>query len=201
MVVEEGGDGGFEVRNTAMDTAADLLFGQHCEAALDLLEPRSGSRPGTAGWGQVTMPARPLGQPVADQRGFVGGVIVPDQMHLEIRRHAGFDLIEALAALLCPVPRITRADDLAGGDVEGGEQRGGAMPGLVVAAPFRQARAHWKHWLAAIQCLDLRLLIHTEHQGVLGWGHRQPDDVTHLGNKIRIGGLRLEPIRNFMWRS
>ena len=62
------------------------------------------------------------------------------------------------------------------------------MPGVVVAAPLRLAGPHRKHRLAAIQRLDLRLLIDAQHQGVLGWGHIQPDDVAHLGDKIRIGG-------------
>ena len=84
--------------------------------------------------------------------------------------------------------RIALADHPAGGDIERGEQRRRAMPDIVVAAPFRLAGPHWKHRLAAIQRLDLRLLIHTQHQGVLGRGHIQPDDIAHLGDKIRIGG-------------
>ena len=36
------------------------------------------------------MPAWPLDQPVADQLGFVRGIIVHDQMHVEIDGHIGF---------------------------------------------------------------------------------------------------------------
>src|SRR3954462_3636459 len=153
MVVEKGRDGGFEVLNTAMNAAADLLIGQRGKEALDLVQP------GTAGRGQMHMPARPLRQPIADQRGLVGGIVVPDQMHVEIARHAGFDLIEELAEFLCPMARLALADHRAGGDIERGEQRGRAMPGIVVAAPLRLAGPHRKHRLAAIQRLDLRLLI------------------------------------------
>ena len=40
-----------------------------------------------------------------------------------------------------PVPAVQRADDRAGGDLERGEQGGGAVPDVVVGAPLRHARA------------------------------------------------------------
>jgi hypothetical protein len=42
----------------------------------------------------VRMPARALGEPVADRLGLVGGVVVHDEMDVEIGRDTGFDLIE-----------------------------------------------------------------------------------------------------------
>src|SRR5437764_4618841 len=141
MVVEKGRDGGFEFLNTAMNAAADLLIGQRGKEALDLVQP------GTAGRGQMHMPARPLRQPVADQRGFVRGIVVPDQMHVEIARHAGFDLVEELAELLCPMARIALADHRAGGNIQGGEQRRRSMPGIVVAAPLQLTGPGNTAWL------------------------------------------------------
>src|SRR3954469_9357827 len=76
MLVEEGRDGGFEFLNAAMNTATDLLLGQRREEALDLVQP------GTAGRGQMHLPARTFRQPVADQRGLVRGIVVPDQMQI-----------------------------------------------------------------------------------------------------------------------
>lgn len=66
-----------------------------------------------------------------------------------------------------------------------------------MAAPLWLTWPHWKHQLTMIQRLDLRLLVHTEHQGVFGWGKIQPHHIAHLGNKIRIGGEleRLLPMR------
>ena len=77
-MVDEGGDVGAQGRDAAMDAAPDLALGDQSEEALDLIEP------GCAGRGEVDVPARSLGEPVADQRGLVGGVVVHDQMHVEI---------------------------------------------------------------------------------------------------------------------
>ena len=60
------------------------------------------------------------------------------------------------------------ADHLAGGDVEGGEQRSGAMPPVVVGLALDLARCHGQHRLAAVESLDLRLLVDAEHQGAVG---------------------------------
>src|ERR1700712_376982 len=131
MLVEEGRDGGFQFLDAAMNTATDLLVGEHGKEAFDLVQP------GTAGWGQMYGRAGPFRQPVADQRGLMRGIVVPVQMHVEIARHAGFDLIEKLAEFLCPMTRIALADHLVGGDIERSEQRGRPMPGVVVAGPLR----------------------------------------------------------------
>src|SRR5258708_33768349 len=69
----------------------------------------------------------PLCQPVADQWRLVGRVIVHDEMNVQIVWNGGFDLIEKLAELLGAMASIALADDPAGCDVEGGEQRRGAM--------------------------------------------------------------------------
>src|SRR3546814_7363970 len=83
------------------------------------------------------MPARPLGEPVADQPGLVGRVVVHHQVDLEVLGHIGLDLVEELAELGGPVARQALADHLAGGDVQGGEQRGDAMTLVIVAAARR----------------------------------------------------------------
>jgi hypothetical protein len=83
------------------------------------------------------MPSRPFGNPVADQRRLVGGVIVHDEMDVEFARHRGLDLIQELAELDGAMATVALADNLAGGDVEGSEQRGRAMANVVVAAPRR----------------------------------------------------------------
>ena len=86
------------------------------------------------------VPARPLGEPIPDDFGFMGGVIVHDDMNIEITGHIGLDPVEKLAELPRPVTAKALADDLAGGDVEGGEQRGRAVAFVIVAAPLDLAR-------------------------------------------------------------
>jgi hypothetical protein len=65
MAGDEVVDGGVQGGDAAMDPASDLPFGKQGEEPLDLVEP------GRTGWGQVDMPARLAGEPVADQRGLV----------------------------------------------------------------------------------------------------------------------------------
>src|SRR3954452_9226099 len=64
------------------------------------------------------------GQPVADRRGLVGGQVVADQVHVQLGRDGLVDGDEELAELDCPVLAVQRGDDVAVGDVEGGEQAG-----------------------------------------------------------------------------
>ena len=142
------------------------------------------------------MPARPLGEPVADQQRLVGGVVVHDQMDVEPLGHVGFDLVEELAELGGAVACEALADHLPGCDVEGGEQRGRAMALVVMAHTRRLAWPHRQHGLAAVEGLDLRLLIDAQHDGVLGRGDIETDDIAHLGDELGIGRQleRLQPV-------
>ena len=69
------------------------------------------------------MPARLLGEPVADQLGLVGSVIVHDDVEVEIGDVA-LDLVKESAKLLSAMAAHAFADGGSGCDVEGGEQRG-----------------------------------------------------------------------------
>src|SRR5258708_573152 len=69
------------------------------------------------------MPARPLCQPVADQRRLGGCVIVHDEVDVQIFGNSGFDLIEKFAELSGAMASVAFANDPAGCDVEGGGQR------------------------------------------------------------------------------
>ncbi len=84
--------------------AFDLPFGDQGEEALDLVDP------GGTGRREVDMPVRALGRPVADRLGFVGGVVVQDQMNVEVSQDIGLVLVEAL-------------DELAGTVASGGTGR------------------------------------------------------------------------------
>ena len=87
---DEGSDISSERCDTAIDAASDFALGDKGKEAFDLIEP------GRACRRQMDVPARPFGQPIADQRRLVGGVIVPDEMDLETLGDIGLDLIEEL---------------------------------------------------------------------------------------------------------
>ena len=67
----------------------------------------------------MDVPARPLGQPIADQRRLVRGVIVPDEMNLKSLGDVGLDLVEELSELGRPMTAIALSNHVAGCDVEG----------------------------------------------------------------------------------
>ena len=63
---------------------------------------------------------------------------------------------------------IAFAKDVAGRDIQGGKQAGDAMSLVVVRAPFQLSDSHGQHRLGTAECLDLRLLIHAQHQRMMG---------------------------------
>jgi ABC-type sugar transport system ATPase subunit len=71
-------------------------------------------------------------QPRLDLGMFVGGVIIADEMQIEILRRVAVDGAQEAQESLMPMPVHAFADDLAAGHVERGEQRGGSMPLVVV---------------------------------------------------------------------
>ncbi len=74
MVLQVVFDGGFEVGDAAKHAAADGILGDQPEEALDLVEPRGGSRR------EVEMKARMAFQPCFDLGMLVGGIVVDHQM-------------------------------------------------------------------------------------------------------------------------
>ena len=126
VLLDERGDRVMQRGDAAVDAAAELPLGEQGEEALDLIEP------GGAGRGMVDVPVRALEQPVAHGRGLVGGVVVHDEMDVDIGRDICLDRIEEAAELSRPVPGEAFADHSAGDDVECREQRGRAVPLVVV---------------------------------------------------------------------
>jgi hypothetical protein len=66
-----------------------------------------------------------------------GSAFIHDQMHVEFLRHCFFNRAQELQELLRAVASMQLTDDFAGGDIKGCKQRGGAVPAIVMGAPFR----------------------------------------------------------------
>ena len=75
------------------------------------------------------MKTRMAFEPSLDLGVLVGGVVVGDQVQGEAAWGGALDGTQKFEPLLMAMPLHALSDDLAGGDVEGGEQRRGA-PGL-----------------------------------------------------------------------
>jgi len=120
------------------------------------------------------------GQPAPDGRRFVGAVVVQNQMHLQFCGYVGFQGRQKLAELLGPMATMALPNDFAGLHVQGSEQRSGPVANIIMAAAFHLSGTHGQQGLGAIQGLDLRLLIHAQHQRPVGWVQIQADDIAHL---------------------
>lgn len=70
----------------------------------------------------MEVPSGAFGKPGADQLGLVDGVIVHDEVDVEIARDIRLDLGEKVPELGRPVAWIAFADDPTGRDIERGEQ-------------------------------------------------------------------------------
>jgi hypothetical protein len=96
------------------------------------------------------------------------------------------DQIQKLAEL----PRTVAAKGLpehrTGPHIECGEQRKGAMTFVVMRPPFGLSRTLWQERRGALQCLNLALLIHAQHQLAIRRVQVQAQDVAHLVDEQRV---------------
>ncbi len=156
------------------DGMLESLSGQFREEALDGVHPRGRCRC------EVEGPVRVVGKPGMHVRRLVGGQVVKDDMDrhrgVEVRRH----MIEERTEILGAVALGHLSDHLASGDIEGRQQRGGAVPFVIMRAGCRVTRGGRQGCLGAAEGLDLGLFIHREDHGVIRWVHVQSDDIVGL---------------------
>ena len=81
------------------------------------------------------------GEPRLDLGRLVGGVVVHDDMDLEPFGDASIDLLEEVQELGRPVSLVALADDETRCDIECCEQRGRAVPHVIVATGARVRQA------------------------------------------------------------
>lgn len=79
---------------------------------------------------------------VADGLGFVRGVVVHDQMDVEVLRNCRFDPVEKAAEFRGATTGTEFAGDESGSDIERCEQQRHAIAFVVMAAPRDLAVAH-----------------------------------------------------------
>ena len=165
--VDEGADLGVEVLDGGEDSSVDGRTVDDGEEDLDHVEP------GGAGGGEVDVGAGVGLQPGAHLGGLVGCVVVHHQVQLVVGVGAR-DLAQEDEQLGTAVAGLAGGCDAAGGDLQGGEQGGGGVPGVVVGAPLDPARRHGQHRGGAVQVLDLGLLVDAQHHGVVRGARYRP---------------------------
>jgi hypothetical protein len=156
-------------------------LGDEGEEPFDLVEP------GGIGGREVNVPTRTAGEPSSDLGMLVGGVVVDDEMDVELGWHVGLDVTQEGEELLMAMAGFALGDDRTVKHIEGGEQRGCAMSPVVVSDAFDVAEPHGKHGLGAFEGLDPAFLIDAKHHGLVGRIEVKPDHVAQLLDEERIG--------------
>ena len=126
MSADEAVDFFDEVGGGLEGAATDGTLGDEGEEAFDLVQPG-----GICGR-EVNVPTRTAGEPSLDLGMLVRGVVVDDEMDVELGRHIGLDVAQECEELLVTMAGFALGDDRAVEHVEGGEQGGGAVTLVVV---------------------------------------------------------------------
>jgi hypothetical protein len=182
-------DGGGQGAHAGEAAAADGLAGQDAEAGLDLVHPRRRGR------GEVEGDARMALQPALHGRRLVDAHVVEHQVQLAGGvgpRHQAQEGSEVGGG-------VSRAGGMghgAGRHLERREQAGGAVAAVVVGMALDLSRSQRQLGLGVVEGLDLGLLVDTQHDGALGRGQVQADDVGDLGHQRRVGAVLegLDPV-------
>ena len=94
------------------------------------------------------------------------GIVVDDQMQIQVGWSTSIDLLEKLDPFLMAMPWHAIGDNLPFGQFNGGEQRGRAVAFVVVRECLQPTGEKRQALLCAIQGLDLALLITREDERV-----------------------------------
>ena len=119
-------------------------------------------------------------EPSPDLRMLMGGVVIGDRVDQLPGRNRPLDSVEEANGLLVPVSLHAAADDRAIQDVQRGEQRGGAVPLVVMGHCAGASLLHRQPGLGAVERLDLALLVDRQHDGMSRWIDIQANDVREL---------------------
>jgi hypothetical protein len=116
----------------------------------------------------------------------MGGVIVNDQMEIEISWGLIIDQLEKTQKFSMPMARHTSPDNRAIQHVQRRKQGRGAISLVVVGHGAGTPLLHRQPWLGAIEGLDLALFVNAEDQGLVGRIEVEPDHILHLGGEVLV---------------
>lgn len=191
VVCDESLNGGDEVGNALEDAPAEPLGRELPEPPLDEIQPR------TAGRNKVHVEARVAGEPALDRGVCMGGVVVHDQVEVAVWRGLRVNQPEEPEPLLVPMLGQARADEVPRQELQGGEERGRAVPFVVVGHGAAPALPEREAGLGAVERLDLALLVSAQHQRALGGMQVQSHHIGQLLEESPVAAHleRVDPIR------
>ena len=194
MGVEIGLDLGDEVGDGMEHATAECFVGQFPKPPLDQVQP------GRARGGEMQVETRMRVQPDLNILVFVCAVVVQNHVHCKVFRCLPIDLGQEFEEFLMAVPGQAGTDHAPGQDVQRSEQRGRAVPLVVMGHGRRATLGHRQRRLGTVQRLHGRFLIHAQHDRLLRGVHVQPDNVDQLLLETRICG-QLERVHQMRLQS
>ncbi len=109
------------------------------------------------------MKSWPCGEPALHSQMLVCGVIIHDNVHLQVLRHVLFNLSEETQIFLMPVARSTLRKHFAVRRVQRRKQRSGSVASIIVCHSLDVSQSQRQHRLGAFQRLNSALLIHAQN--------------------------------------
>src|SRR5579875_2464333 len=129
-MLDEFLDAANQLADTAEAAPADGLLRNQSEPAFDLIER------GGISWRVMNVIARPLGQPQAHLAVLVSGVVIDNQVYIELGRDGSIDALQECQEFLMAVTRLAFGKDRTGGNIEGSEECRSAVAHVVVRNPL-----------------------------------------------------------------
>src|SRR6516165_9501638 len=131
-------------------------------------------------------------QPLIDPKVFMSGVIVSNNVDVEIGRALLVDQCEKGEPFLMTMARREVGDELAVEIIERGEQGQGAVPYVIMGLGADVANAQRQTRLRALERLALRFLIAAQHQGLLRRVQIRPiTSQNFCSNRLSLDSLKV----------
>ena len=121
----------------------------------------------------------------------VSAVVVPDPMHVQLRRDAGFNLPEIAQEVLMAVPPVAIADGDAAGHIEGRKQRGRSVALVVARLPLPNSGCQRQHGLGTFKACPWLSLVDAQTTARSGGFRDRPTmSRTFSTNSGSVDGLK-----------
>lgn len=127
----------------------------------------------------------------------VSSIVVDDEMKIQVERRLDVDELQEADEFLMSVMRHAVADHRPVEHAERGKEGRGAVAFVIVGLASRDSRAQGQQGLGPVQGLNLALLVHAKHQGLVGRVQIQAHNVVELLDKPLVAAEfeRLDQMR------
>jgi hypothetical protein len=117
--------------------------------------------PGGISGSEVNVVSGEKRQPIFNSLMFMGGVVIDDEMYIEVFGHGRFNMFEKAEVFLMTMAFSALGKDLASRDIKSCKKSCCAMPNVIMRHALDISQTHGQDGLGAVESLDLAFFIHT----------------------------------------